>query len=94
MASAARIGTVKKSRAQLEPESGILSISVAFFTTLISFAIANIVFDQVAACITRWRRVQTEFAFSPPSHHTLLMVFLIFGGAIAIRFRRWIVPVG
>jgi|GEM_PF-1296229 len=94
MQKVAQLGTIQQGKVQFEPESWLVSLSVALVTTLVCFTIANIVFDQVASGFTRWRQIRTEFAFRPPSHHMLLIVFLICGGTVAIRCRQWIVPIG
>jgi len=94
MQKVAPLRTIQQGKVQLEPESGLLSVSVALISTSISFVTANIAFVRASEGFTQFRQVRTEFAFSPPTHHTLLIAIMIIGGAIAVQSRQWIVPIG
>ena len=77
---------------RMGPEPFLTVIKVAGFTTIFTFATVDWIFSLQAPNFQRWRTIRTEFAFITPSHCCLPVAIILIASVIALRERKWHLP--
>ncbi len=73
-------------------QSVFVVLRIVSVSTVIAFAIIDLLYYVVALQLQVWFRPRTEFAFALPSHNYAAMVVGVLIGLAILRSRTWVIP--